>query len=64
MACKEKPKKTEYTNTKGVCSERITIPASKVGVTLKLSEKTLDEIDRLADEAYEAALKGKNLSWR
>ena len=65
MTCKEKPKKIEQKLVVGVTKTRITIPASAVGLTLRTSEKTLKEIERLHRETIEAAAKkSDDLIWR
>lgn len=44
--------------------KRTTLPASDVGVTLKISEQTLAKLDRIRDEAIKAAQESRNLLWR
>ena len=44
--------------------ERKTIPASKVGVTLRISEKALKEIDRIQEKTIRAAQEDRKFSWR
>lgn len=45
-------------------SERMTLPASEVGVTLTISEKALKEIERLQEETVKAAQEDQQFSWR
>ena len=45
-------------------SNRTTIPASDVGVTLTISEKALAELDRIQEETIKAAQEGQKFSWR
>ena len=44
--------------------ERKTIPASKVGVTLRISEKALKELDRIQEKTIKAAQEDQKFSWR
>ena len=45
-------------------SKRTTIPASKVGVTLTISDNALKELDQIREETIKAAQKDQKLSWR
>ena len=45
-------------------SRRKTIPASEVGVTLTISDKARDELDRIQEETVKAAQEGQKFSWR
>ena len=45
-------------------SKRTTIPASEVGVTLTISNKALEELDRIQEETIKAAQEGQKSSWR
>ena len=45
-------------------SKRTTIPASDVGVTLTISNKALEEVDRMQEETIKAAQEGQKFSWR
>jgi len=45
-------------------SNRTTIPASVVGVTLTISEKALAELDRIQEETIKAAQESQKFSWR
>lgn len=43
---------------------RKTIPASEVGITLTISDKALQEFDRLQEKAIKAAQEDRKFSWR
>ena len=45
-------------------SERITIPASDVGVTLRISDKALRKLDQIQEEIVKAAQADQKFSWR
>ena len=45
-------------------SKRTTIPASKVGVTLTISDKALKELDRIQEKTVKAAQEDEKFSWR
>ena len=45
-------------------SERMTLPASEVGVTLTISEKALKEIKQIQEETVKAAQEDQQFSWR
>ena len=45
-------------------AKRTTIPASEVGVTLTISNKALEELDRIQEETIKAAQEGAKFSWR
>ena len=40
-----------------------TVPASKVGLSLTISEKTLKEFDRIQEKTIKAAEKDQKFSW-
>ena len=44
--------------------KRKTIPASDVGVTLTISNKALEEVDRIQEETIKAAQEVQKFSWR
>lgn len=44
--------------------ERATLPASDVGVTLKISDKALKELDRIQEKTIKAAQEDQKFSWR
>ena len=65
MADKDKaPRSLEPTQPVARASNRTTIPASDVGVTLTISEKALAELDRIQEETIKAAQEGQKFSWR
>ena len=45
-------------------SERTTIPASDVGITLTISKRALEELDRIHDETIKAAQEAQKFSLR
>ena len=45
-------------------SKRRAIPASKVGVTLTISDKALKEIEQIQEEAIKAAQQDRKFAWR
>ena len=45
-------------------SERATIPASEVGVTLTISDKALKKLDQIQEETIKAAQEDQKFSWR
>ena len=45
-------------------STRRTIPASQVGVTLRISDETLKKLDRIQEETIRAAQEDQKFSWR
>ena len=45
-------------------SERRTIPASKVGVTLTISDKAHKELAKIQDETIKAVQEDQKFSWR
>lgn len=45
-------------------SKRPTIPAGDVGVTLRISDKTLKEIEQIQQETIKAAHEDQKFSWR
>ena len=45
-------------------SERRSIRASDVGVTLTISDKALEEVDRIQEETIKAAKESEKFSWR
>ena len=45
-------------------AKRPTIPASDVGVTLKISEKALRKLDQIQEETIKAAQEDQKFSWR
>lgn len=62
---------TQQTSAKGKvrregneASEATTIPAKDVGVTLRISDKALKEIDQLQEEAIKGAQSDQDFAWR
>ena len=64
MASKRTDHSTDSTSDTGQARKRETIPASKVGVTLTISNKALEEIDRIQEESIKAAQEAQKFSWK
>lgn len=64
MSNKKAPRAAERSRRSPPRSERTTIPASDVGVTLTISDEALEEIDRIQEENIKAAQEGQKFSWR
>ena len=61
MTDKETPRASEEASK---VSKRMTIPAREVGVTLTISDKALEKLDRIQEETIKAAQEGQKFSWR
>ena len=61
---KKTPRSHEPTQPIVRAPHRTTIPASKVGVTLTISEAARAELDRIQEETIKAAQEGQKFSWR
>ncbi len=44
--------------------KRTTIPARDVGITLRVSDKALKELDQIQEETIKAAQEDQKFSWR
>ena len=64
MTDKERPRDATPSQDTSRGSKRTTIPASEVGVTLTISNKALEELDRIQVETIKAAQEGQKSSWR
>ena len=64
MADKETARDPASSQDTAHVSKRTTIPASDVGVTLTISNKALEELDRIQEETIKAAQEGQKFSWR
>ena len=64
MTDKERPRDATPSQDTARGSKRTTIPASEVGVTLTISNKALEELDRIQVETIKAAQEGQKSSWR
>ena len=64
MADKENARESASSQGTAHVSKRTTIPASDVGVTLTISKKALEELDRIQEETIKAAQEGQKFSWR
>ena len=64
MTDKERPREPAASEDTAQISKRKTIPASDVGVTLTISDKALEEVDRIQEETIKAAQEVQKFSWR
>ena len=64
MTDKERPRDAAPSQDTAQGSKRTTIPASVVGVTLTISDKALEKLDRIQEETIKAAQEGQKFSWR
>lgn len=64
MTDKKRPRNPAPSRDTAQVSKRKTIPASDVGVTLTISNKALEEVDRIQEETIKAAQEGQKFSWR
>ena len=64
MTDKEDPRDPAPRQDTAQVSQRKTIPASAVGVTLTISNKALEEVDRIQEETIKAAQESQKFSWR
>jgi len=64
MTDKEHPRDPAAPQDTAQVSQRKTIPASDVGVTLTISNKALEEVDRIQEETIKAAQESQKFSWR
>ena len=64
MTDKESPRDPAPSEDKAQVSERKTIPARDVGVSLTISKKALKEVDRIQEETIKAAREVQKFSWR
>ena len=64
MTTRQTPRSASPSREASDVSERKTISASKVGVTLRISDKTLRELDRIQEETIKAAQEDQKFSWR
>ena len=64
MTDKAPPRDTAPSQDTVHVSKRTTILASDVGVTLTISNKALEELDRIQEETIKAVQEGQKFSWR
>ena len=64
MTDKDRPRDSASSQGTAQVSGRKTIPASDVGVTLTISKKALEEVDRIQEETIKAAQEVQKFSWR
>ena len=64
MATEQSDHSTQPTPKTDQPAERKTIAASKVGLSLTISDKALKEFDRIQEETIRAVEKDQKFSWR
>ena len=64
MATKRTDKRADPTPDMARAPKRKTVTASKVGLSLTISDKALKEFDRIQEKANQAAEKDQKFSWR
>ena len=64
MTTRKTPRGASPSREAGDVSERTTIPASDVGVTLRISDEALRELDQIQEETIKAAQENQKFSWR
>ena len=64
MTNKKTPRDPAPSQDPAQVSKRTVIPADEVGVTLTISNKALEEVDRIQEESIKAAQEGQKFSWR
>ena len=64
MATKRTDGSPDPTPDSGSATKPKTIPASKVGLSLTISDKALKDFDRIQEETIKAAEKDQKFSWR
>ena len=63
MATKRTDQGANPKTESGQAPKRKTIPASKVGLSLTISDKALKEFDQIQEETIKGAEKDQNFSW-
>ena len=64
MTTRKTPRGASPSREAADVSERTTIPASDVGVTLRISDEALRELDQIQEETIKAAQEDQKFSWR
>ena len=64
MTTRQTPRSASPSRETDDVSERTTILASDVGVTLRISDKALRELDQIQEETIKAAQEDQKFSWR
>ena len=64
MTTRQTPRRASAPRKTTDVSGRTTIPASDVGVTLRISDKALKELDQIQEETIKAAQEDQKFSWR
>ena len=59
-----RPDRSDPTPASGQASKPKTVPASKVGLSLTISDKALKDFDWIQEETVKAAEKDQKFSWR
>ena len=63
MSTKPTDRRPDPTPKSGKASGPKTVPASKVGLSLTISDKALKDFDRIQEETIKAAEKDQKFSW-
>ena len=64
MEAKRTDQCTDFAADTGGAPKRKTVSASKVGLSLTISDKALKEFDRIQEKTIKAAEKDQKFSWR
>ena len=64
MQTRETPDSDTLSGETASRGDRATISASDVGVTLRISDEALKELDRIQEENIKAAQEDQKFSWR
>ena len=64
MTTRKTPRSASPSGEADNVSERTTLPASDVGVTLRISDEALRELERIQEETVKAAQEDQKFSWR
>ena len=64
MSKRETPRAPDQSQKTTRVATRTIIPAGDVGVTLTISDRALEKVDRIHEESIKAAQEGQKFSWR
>ena len=64
MVTKRTDRRLDTAPASGQAAGPKTVPASKVGLSLTISDKALKDFDRIQEETIKAAEKDQKFSWR
>ena len=64
MTTRQTPRNASAPRAATDVSETTTIPASDVGVTLRISDEALRELDRIQEDTIKAAQELQKFAWR